>query len=112
MTINRLSKNEGEHFTMHDQELLKKQRELAEAAQAAAERRLHLMKCPKDGYDLESRHYHGVEVEQCTNCGGVWLDRGDLEIIRSRKDHTGMVDRIVNDVLVSLGGDRRKTKRG
>ena len=110
--INKLSKNEGEHFTMRDQELLKKQRELAEAAQAAAERHLHLMKCPKDGYDLESRHYHGVEVEQCTHCGGVWLDRGDLEIIRARKDHTGVVDRIVNDLWVALGGDRRRVKRG
>jgi len=112
MTVEKPSKNEDEYFTLRDQELLKKQREMAAAAQAEAERRQHLMKCPKDGYDLESRDYHGVQIERCPQCGGIWLDAGELEAIQSHEDHTGLLGRIVNDVLVTLGGDRRKAKRG
>jgi uncharacterized protein len=112
MTIEKPSKNEDEYFTLRDQELLKKQRELAQAAQVAAERQTHFMKCPKDGYDLKSQEFHGVQIEHCQQCGGIWLDAGELEAIRSHKDHTGLLGRIVNDVLVTLGGDRRKAKRG
>jgi hypothetical protein len=112
MTIGKPSKNEEEYFTLLDQELLKKQRELAEAARVAAERRSHFMKCPKDGYDLDSQEFHGVQIEHCAQCGGIWLDAGELEAIRSHEDHTGLLGRIVNDVLVTLGGDRRKAKRG
>ena len=112
MTIEKPSKNEDEYFTLLDQELLTKQRELAEAARLAAERRSHLMKCPKDGYDLESRDFHGVQIERCLHCGGIWLDTGELEAIEAHEDHTGLLGRIVNDVLIALGGDRRKAKRG
>jgi hypothetical protein len=112
MTTDKPSKNEDEYFGLLDQELLKKQRELAEAARLAAERRSHLMKCPKDGYDLDSRDFHGVQIERCPQCGGIWLDAGELETIQAHEDRTGLLGRIVNDVLVTLGGDRRKAKRG
>jgi Zn-finger nucleic acid-binding protein len=26
-----------------------------------------------------------VQVDQCPNCGGYWLDAGELELIRSEK---------------------------
>lgn len=28
---------------------------------------------------LDERQSHGIEVDVCPNCGGVWLDRGELE---------------------------------
>jgi TFIIB-like protein len=112
MTIEKPSKNEEEYFALLDQELLRKQRELAQAAREAAERRSHFMKCPKDGYDLTSQEFHGVQIEHCGHCGGIWLDAGELEAIRQHEDHTGLLGRIVNDVLVTLGGDRRRSKRG
>ena len=34
------------------------------------------MKCPKDGYDLVSSTYHGVQIETCPHCGGMWVDAG------------------------------------
>ncbi|HEX3356880.1 MAG TPA: zf-TFIIB domain-containing protein, partial [Tepidisphaeraceae bacterium] len=31
--------------------------------------------------EMECRDQHGVEIDQCPNCSGVWLDRGELETI-------------------------------
>ena len=28
---------------------------------------------------LDERFSHGIEVDVCPNCKGVWLDRGELE---------------------------------
>ena len=40
---------------------------------------LHFMCCPKCGMNLAEINYNGVLVDKCTNCGGVWLDAGELE---------------------------------
>lgn len=112
MTLEKPSKNEDEYFTLREQELLQKQRQEAEAARIAAERRTHFMKCPKDGYDLVSQQYHGVQIETCPHCGGIWLDPGELETIQKHEDRPGILGRIVHDALESLGGDRRKAARG
>ena len=37
------------------------------------------MDCPRCGEDLDARHRGGVEVDVCPRCGGVWLDRGELD---------------------------------
>jgi Zn-finger nucleic acid-binding protein len=38
------------------------------------------------------RHYFSakrrVEVDQCPNCGGYWLDAGELAAIRAEKEQT------------------------
>jgi hypothetical protein len=40
------------------------------------------MKCPRDGAETaRSVEEGGVPVETCTRCGGVWLDKGELETI-------------------------------
>ena len=35
--------------------------------------------CPKCGAPLVTLHHRGVEIEQCSHCQGIWLDRGELE---------------------------------
>jgi hypothetical protein len=112
MTMEKPSKNEDEYFTLREQELLQKQRQQAEAARVAAERLSHFMKCPKDGHDLSSRQYHGVQIESCSHCGGIWLDPGELDTIRQHEDRPGLLGRIVHDALEAIGGDRRKAGRG
>jgi uncharacterized protein len=112
MTMEKPSKNEDEYFTLREQELLQKQRQQAEAARVAAERLSHFMKCPKDGHDLASRQYHGVQIETCSHCGGIWLDPGELDTIRQHEDRPGLLGRIVHDALEAIGGDRRKAGRG
>ena len=46
------------------------------------------MKCPVDGSTLLMGERHGVEIDYCPDCRGVWLDRGELDSIieRSRAD--------------------------
>jgi hypothetical protein len=112
MTMDKPSKNEDEYFTLREQELLRRQRQQAEAARLAAERGSHFMKCPKDGYDLASRQHHGVQIETCTHCGGIWLDPGELDAIQRHEDRPGLLGRIVHDALEAIGGDRRKAGRG
>ena len=35
--------------------------------------------CPKCASDMRSYERNGVLVDQCTGCGGLFLDRGELE---------------------------------
>ncbi len=39
------------------------------------------MNCPVCNSRLESYEKHGVEIDVCPGCRGVWLDRGELEKI-------------------------------
>ncbi|HYK83433.1 MAG TPA: zf-TFIIB domain-containing protein [Gemmatimonadales bacterium] len=71
------SKNEEEYFARRDAELLRQQRQELERSAAAAERRSHHMKCPKCGYDLITNAWHGIQLDQCTNCHGLWLDAAE-----------------------------------
>lgn len=49
------------------------------AIQASREKVRH---CPIDGNDLQKQVLHGVMVDRCPSCGGVWLDGGELEIVQ------------------------------
>ncbi|MFO0632487.1 MAG: zf-TFIIB domain-containing protein [Nannocystaceae bacterium] len=44
-----------------------------------AARALHYMRCPKCGMELLEITFRGVRVDKCFDCGGVWLDDGELE---------------------------------
>ena len=52
--------------------------------------RIHLRKvetvetacrCPKCSGPLESYTFEGLALDRCHECGGIWLDRGELEAI-------------------------------
>lgn len=42
------------------------------------------MQCPVDGETLVMADRHGVEIDYCPKCRGVWLDRGELDKIIDR----------------------------
>jgi uncharacterized protein len=42
------------------------------------------MRCPVDGETLVMADRHGVEIDYCPKCRGVWLDRGELDKIIER----------------------------
>lgn len=43
------------------------------------------MKCPVcNNVDLLMAERHGVEIDYCPSCRGVWLDRGELDKIIER----------------------------
>ena len=103
------SQNEDEYFARQNAELLVRKRDELERQRAEAERRTHLMKCPKDGYDLAATVHHGVSIDVCPHCGGMWLDAGELEQLASHEDRPGLLGRVIADVLTTL---RRRERTG
>jgi Zn-finger nucleic acid-binding protein len=51
------------------------------------------MHCPNDGATLLLSERHGVEIDYCPDCRGVWLDRGELDKIIDRADDDDDEDR-------------------
>lgn len=45
---------------------------------------LHCLSC---GDTLDQRREHGVTVDYCPSCGGVWLDPGELEQLTGHSSH-------------------------
>jgi uncharacterized protein len=111
MSIEKPSRNEDEYFAQQNAELLRKQREKMDAAATEAERKSHYMKCPKDGYDLATSEYHGVQIETCPHCGGMWLDAGELEVV-SKEERPALMTRVLSEALSAFRGADRKREAG
>ncbi|MDN4596333.1 zf-TFIIB domain-containing protein [Leifsonia virtsii] len=47
------------------------------------------MKCPNDQAVLVMSERHGIEIDYCPECRGVWLDRGELDKIIDRAGTAG-----------------------
>ena len=73
------SRNEDEYFARENAELLKRNRADAEREADKHARRQHHMKCPKCGADLKEASMHGVTVDICSECSGIWFDAGELD---------------------------------
>lgn len=101
------SRNEDEYFAKRDAELLRQQREAAQKAAAEAERKSHRMKCPKCGYNLITGEWHGVEIDQCTNCHGIWFDAGEAESLLRQED-SGVMARALRAVMRGVSGSKAR----
>lgn len=82
---------EDRYFAERDKELLEKMKQQQAEAQEAKEA---LMRCPKCGTKLSTVEHHEVTVEECPSCQGMWLDRGELEILAQRENE-GWLSRLV-----------------
>lgn len=98
MTQQWTSMNEEEYFAREEAE---KKRKLAaearrETAMAERERlaRLHHMRCPKCGMELRTVALRGVDADLCFDCGGVFLDRGEIDRL-SRPEGAGVMEAIL-----------------
>lgn len=96
---NKPSKPEDEFFTKEDAE---KKRRLAQevAKQLAADERkrlrdLHHMHCPKCGLKMQEVRLRGMDVEVCFACGGIFLDKGEIDIIAAPQQK-GIMAAILN----------------
>ena len=92
------SRNEDEYFVKMDAELLKARRAKLDADRLKQERSIHFMKCPKCGADLAEREMHNIKVDQCTECDGIWLDKGEMELLVHSEEGSG-VGRVIRDLL-------------
>lgn len=51
--------------------------------------------CPKDGEPMERITLGDVAIDRCPECGGVWLDRGELDALRHtmlKEEHRATLD--------------------
>lgn len=83
------SASEEQYFARQEAERRRKQAQEGREQLAAEERErvraLHFMKCPKCGMQLEEIAVGDVRVDKCVSCEGIWLDRGELEVIRDKQ---------------------------
>jgi hypothetical protein len=93
---------EDEYFLKLDAELIKAHRARLDAERSTAERRAHYMKCPKCGANLAETDHHHVKVDVCSECKGMWLDAGELEMIAHVKENN--VGSFLRDLLRGLPG--------
>ena len=91
------SRNEDEYFVKMDAELMRQRREALDAERSQRERASHFMKCPKCGADLVEREMSQVKVDVCSECGGMWLDAGELDLVREAR-RSG-ITRFVDDLF-------------
>lgn len=91
------SKAEDEYFARQELERRKKWAQEQSAKMADEQKdqlkQLHWMKCPKCGMDLNEIELHGVKVDQCASCGGIFLDAGEMEQI-GKHDQGGVMGRV------------------
>jgi hypothetical protein len=99
-----MSSNEDEYFLKEDAEKVKELRARLDAEKKNAERKSHFMKCPKCGADLKVVTKDSVSVDVCPEDGGVWLDAGELELLRKVKE--ARFAGFFNDLMKALPGKK------
>ena len=75
--------DEDRYFARQERERLEKLRKAAVPPPV-------LGSCPRDGSLLEVRNVLRVTVSSCPSCGGIWLDRGELDAIVEHGNEPGV----------------------
>lgn len=44
------------------------------------------MNCPRCKSVLASKQYENINIDNCAQCGGIWLDKGELQPILTARD--------------------------
>ena len=75
---------EEEYFVKKEREQLEKLKAKQQAESNEAAKMACYMKCPKCGGSLKERSFQKIEIDQCSGCGGIWLDAGELEQVAEK----------------------------
>jgi uncharacterized protein len=85
------SEREEEYFIRMEFEKKKKLEEEKHKKLGEVEKKklkeIHYMRCPKCGMELIEIYYNGVHTDKCSECGGIWLDTGEFEML-SKTDNS------------------------
>jgi hypothetical protein len=77
------SAKEEEYYARLEFERRKKIEAERQAKMKAEEKKrlkeLHYMRCPKCGMELIEIDYKNLKIDECSSCGGVWMDQGELD---------------------------------
>lgn len=91
MTFLKPTKPETEYFTKQEVEALKrlaeKKRNELKEAELNSLKKLHAGRCASCGFQMTAMVFKGVTIEKCFNCGGVFLDNGELEKLSGEESH-------------------------
>jgi hypothetical protein len=97
------SRAEDEFFARENAEKLRKlahERALALEEERKAElKRLHWMRCPKCGMELQTIRFRGIEIDRCFNCGVTVFDEGELEKIGVEENKPESVVRSILNIF-------------
>ncbi|MBX3026319.1 zf-TFIIB domain-containing protein [bacterium] len=86
---------EDDYFGRRDRELLEKMRQ---QRRQALQKPTATMQCPRCHSELVERVHHDVTVDECPSCGGLWLDKGEFELIAGREQE-GYFGRLLRERL-------------
>lgn len=65
------------------------------------------MKCPACKETLVILELHEIEVDYCTNCNGIWLDSGELELMLENESERA---RLIQSLEVVMDSSEKKLK--
>jgi Zn-finger nucleic acid-binding protein len=52
------------------------------------EKKDSVINCPRDHTPMEKKTREGITIDKCPKCGGLWLDKGEMEsLIRKFEAH-------------------------
>jgi len=82
--------NENEKILLEQaREKHRKEKEAREKKELEAKakelKELHWLKCPKCGHDMKNVDISGIELDQCSNCEGIYFDAGELDELLLKK---------------------------
>lgn len=92
------SHNEDEYFARRDAELIQQLRAKRDAEATAAERKAHLMRCPKCGAQLQETERRGIKLDVCPECHGMWVDQGEIDLLNKASAHHPM-SHMMQDII-------------
>jgi predicted RNA-binding Zn-ribbon protein involved in translation (DUF1610 family) len=79
---------EDDYFRQRDQELLVALRDKSTAESEQAMRHSTRMRCPQCGEPLQETPSRWGTMAACPACGGLWLDKGQGEVLVGSKAHS------------------------
>lgn len=57
--------------------------------------------CPVDGTEMKKEVIHKVIIDRCPSCAGVWLDSGELDLIKKGIE-SGAPDNFATGFLMGM----------
>jgi Zn-finger nucleic acid-binding protein len=90
---NRRKGLEEEYFHRKNKEAIEKLREKMKVSEEAKAAGTSSMRCPRCDGTLNETKVEEVSIDLCDQCGGVWLDSGELEQL-TKREGGGFLSRI------------------
>jgi Zn-finger nucleic acid-binding protein len=90
---NRRKGLEEEYFHRKNKEAIEKLREKMKVSEEAKTAGTSSMRCPRCDGTLNETKIEDVSIDLCDQCGGVWLDSGELEQL-TKREGGGFLSRI------------------